>query len=535
LASSAVSFGSSAQPQQESSGGTGADRALDSYQIRVDAARAEASIPVPKQVTNGDEQNYRNFIGNFHKGLPHNDIGEVDRGAYRSLLDAVSQRTAAAFDNIKLGGQGKDQVKLVNPLAGVAFDLEGTDSHQLTIPAFPSVASRALADEAVELYWMALCRDVNFNDYGSNPSTLAAITELSTLAAFEGPRSKGSVTPRTLFRGFTAEDVIGPYASQFLLNRFNYGPYDISGTMRMYVPGVDYMTDKASWLAVQNGQGPFDSNRLEAVPRYACTGRDLALYVHTDPNAGLLISFYNAGIWLFAHNAPLNQGNPYAKYRTQSGFATFGVPHFLSLLGEAKQRACKAVWYAKWFVHRALRPEAYGGLVHMTVTRKSTYPLDRDVLHSTALASVFSKFGTYFLPQAFPEGSPQHPSYAQGHAAMAGACATILKAAFDGSTRFNTLEEGNIVTASEDGTALVPYTGSDANQITVNGEINKLASNIGLARDFAGIHWRSDYEWGLKLGEAAAISLLQDQSNNYAGEDFDGFTITKFDGATVTV
>jgi hypothetical protein len=207
----------------------------------------------------------------------------------------------------------------------------------------------------------------------------------------------------------------------------------------------------------------------------------------------------------------------------------------LSLLGEAKQRACKAVWYAKWFVHRALRPEAYGGLVHMTVTRKSTYPLDRDVLHSTALASVFSKFGTYFLPQAFPEGSPQHPSYAQGHAAMAGACATILKAAFDGSTRFNTLEEGNIVTASEDGTALVPYTGSDANQITVNGEINKLASNIGLARDFAGIHWRSDYEWGLKLGEAAAISLLQDQSNNYAGEDFDGFTITKFDGATVTV
>ena len=55
------------------------------------------------------------------------------------------------------------------------------------------------------------------------------------------------------------------------------------------------------------------------------------------------------------------------------------------------------------------------------------------------------------------------------------------------------------------------------------------------ARDFAGIHWRSDYEWGLKLGEAAAISLLQDQRNNYAGEDFDGFTITKFDGATVTV
>ena len=540
LASSAVSFGSSAQADQESSGGTlgtGADRVLDSYQIRVDAARAEASIPVPKQRTNGDEQNYPNFIGNFHKGLPHNKIGEVDRSAYRSFLYAVSQGTAEAFEKVPLGSQGKDQVKLVNPLAGVAVDLEGTDSHQLAIPAFPSVASQALADEAVELYWMALCRDINFIDYASNPTALAAVAELSKLKAFKGPRSGGlvgSVTPQTLFRGFTTEDVIGPYLSQFLLKRFDYGPYAISGTMAMYAPGSDYMTDQASWLAVQNGQGPFAQNAVGPV-RYTCTGRDLGVYVHTDPNAGLLISFYNAGVWLFAHNAPLNRGNPYTKYRTQSGFATFGVPHFLGLLGEAKQRACKAVWYAKWFVHRALRPEAYGGLVHMAVSRKASYPLDMDVLNSKALASVFSKFGTYFLPQAFPEGSPQHPSYAQGHASMAGACATILKAAFDGGAQFNKLEDGNIVVANEDGTALIPYTGSDANQLTVNGEINKLASNIGLARDFAGIHWRSDYEWGLKLGEAAALSLLRDQSSNYAGEDFDGFTITKFDGTTVTV
>jgi hypothetical protein len=118
---------------------------------------------------------------------------------------------------------------------------------------------------------------------------------------------------------------------------------------------------------------------------------------------------------------------------------------------------------------------------------------------------------------------------------MVGSCATILKAAFDGSVQFNTLPEGNIVTANKGGQSLVSYTGSDANQITVNGEINKLASNIGQARDFAGIHWRSDYEWGLRLGEAAAISVLRDQSNNYLGEDFRGFTITKFDGTTITV
>ena len=39
----------------------------------------------------------------------------------------------------------------------------------------------------------------------------------------------------------------------------------------------------------------------------------------------------------------------------------------------------------------------------------------------------------------------------------------------------------------------------------------------------------------MRRGEAAAISVLSDQSNNYVGEDFEGFTITKFDGTTITV
>jgi membrane-associated phospholipid phosphatase len=518
-----------------SSNGAAVRRVVDSFQNRLDAAEAEAQVPIPQQITNGDEQTYPNFIGNYSKGLPHNNLGEVSQSAYLSLLNAVGQGTAAAFEQVPLGGTGAPApVKLVNPLSGVAFDLEGTDSHQFAIPPFPSVASRALADQAVELYWMALCRDVNFLDYGSNPLTLAAAAELSSLRSFDGPKSGGAVTPQSLFRGFTPQDMIGPYVSQFLLRPFNYGPYAMSGMMSMYVPGIDYVTDQASWLAVQNGQGPFASNVLGAV-RFTCTGRDLTVYVHSDPNAGLMISFYNAGIWLFEQNAPLNPGNPYIKYAKQVGFATFGTPHFLCLLGEAKQRACKAAWYAKWFVHRALRPEEYGGLAHMTATGKAHYPLQGDILNSKALAAVFSKNGTYFLPQAFPEGCPQHPSYPQGHATMAGACATILKATFDGSVQFNTLSNGAIMTASEDGTSLIPYTGSDANQITVNGEINKLASNIGQARDFAGIHWRSDYMAGLLLGEAAALSVLNDQSNNYVGEDFDGFVITKFDGTSVTV
>jgi hypothetical protein len=62
----------------------------------------------------------------------------------------------------------------------------------------------------------------------------------------------------------------------------------------------------------------------------------------------------------------------------------------------------------------------------------------------------------------------------------------------------------------------------------------KLCSNIALARNFAGVHWRSDCEAGLRLGEAMALSILADQRHTY-GEAFTGFSITRFDGITITV
>jgi hypothetical protein len=534
VGAAAVPFGSPAEAGQDPPGGSngaGNERATDSFQTRLEAARSEAVVPIPKQITNHDEQKYPNFIGNYSKGLPHNSIGEVNRNAYLSLLSAVRQGTAVAFEKIPLGGN----VLLGNPLAGLSFDLEGTDSHQLAIPAFPSVSSRELAAQAVELYWMALCRDLNFTDYGSSPVAQAAAAELSSLPRFTGPRSAGLVTPQTLFRGFTAEDVIGPYVSQLLLSSFSYGPY--AAKMSMFVPGIDYMTDEASWLAVQNGQGPFPQNKVDPVPRYIRNGRDCAMFVHIDVLGGTYMSFYNAGMVLFQNGTPLNPGNPYRDYKKQSGAGTFGAPFFLGMMGEVAVRAFKASFYVKWFVHRALRPEAFGGLVHLTKSGQARYPLHSDVLNSVALTNIFAQEPhTYFLPQAYPEGSPQFPSYPEAHGTVAGACATILKAAFDGSVLYTQLpRNGAIVTASPDGTALVPYTGSDAGQITVNGEINKLASNIGQARDFAGAHWRSDSDYGILLGESLALSILSDQSDNYPGENFKGFTITKFDGTTVTV
>jgi hypothetical protein len=70
--------------------------------------------------------------------------------------------------------------------------------------------------------------------------------------------------------------------------------------------------------------------------------------------------------------------------------------------------------------------------------------------------------------------------------------------------------------------------------LTVGGELNKVAANIGVGRNFAGVHWRTDYSESLKLGEAVAIGILKDHKNAYS-ENFGGFTLTKFDGATIKI
>ncbi len=127
---------------------------------------------------------------------------------------------------------------------------------------------------------------------------------------------------------------------------------------------------------------------------------------------------------------------------------------------------------------------------------------------------------------AYPEGSPTHPAYPAGHAAIAGACTTVLKWFFG-----ETYVVRNPVESSADGTSLTPYAGPE---LTVGGELNKLASNIALGRDTAGVHWRSDGIEGLKLGEAVALSILTDTKGCF-NERFEGFTLTKFDGATVTI
>jgi hypothetical protein len=502
------------------------------WQIRMEAADFHKHQAMPHHLTNGDENRYPSRIGNYSKGLPHNSFGEVDPAAYESLLRAIRSGDPDDFDAVTLGGTNK----LTSPQGGLAFDLEGADSHELACPPPPALASAEEAGEGVELYWMALLRDVNFLDYAHSAEAAAGCADLNRFGAdFKGLKANGRVTPQTLFRDPLPGTRVGPYISQFMWLNTPFGVEYVERKMRTLLPGTDHLTDYGNWLAVQDGHFPESAAAdFDPVRRYIRNGRDLAQWVHIDV---LFQAYFNACLILGTPpssdplsggiGCPVNAGNPYIGNPTQIGFTTFGPPHFKALLCEVASRALKVTWHKKWQVNRRLRPEAWGGLVHNQIAH-DRYPgvIHAKQLDSPALDEVFSRHGSRLLPMAFPEGSPTHPSYTAGHATVAGACVTILKALFDESFVIP-----NPVVPSADGLSLEPYTGP---ALTVRGELNKLASNVATGRNIGGVHWRSDAMESLRAGEAAAISILRDQRACY-NEKFGGFTFTKFDGTRVTV
>lgn len=521
---------------------TGPARADSSLQIRRNAAQAERNIGIPDHPCNGDESIYPNKIGNFTKGLPHNSIGEVDLDSYEALIAAITMGKFGDLELLAVNGQlgcldpGR-QRRLVNPQAGYAFDLEGTDSHQLSMRAAPAFDSAEEAGEMAELYWMALLRDVNFLGYDSSPLAQAAADDLSGFSDFRGPKDNGIVTPGTLFRDKYPGCTTGPYISQFLLKDCPFGSQFVDQRIQT-TTAVDFMTDFAYWLDIQNGCQPQVSQEPGGLV-FCRNGRDLSQYVHVD---ALYQAYFVACLILLANRIPLNIGNPYGQTPdpgsglplppgvsgalAQVGFGTFGGPHILALSTEVSSRALKAVWYQKWLVHRRLRPEEFGGRVEVVRLGLADYPVNGELFDSSVLDALLNKTGNYLLPTAFPEGSPMHTSYGSGHSTVAGACVTVLKAWFDESVVIP-----NPLVPSGDGTSLEPY---DGPPLTVGGELNKLASNISQGRNIAGVHWRTDATEANLLGEAIAISILRDQRATYS-EPFSGFTFTKFDGTTITV
>ncbi len=514
-------------------------RVANALLLRQIAAEVESQRPLAPVATNGDEALYPNLIGTYGKGFLHSQIGEVNVPDYETMVSAINSQKHANFTNIALG-YGR---KLVNIESSFTYELDGGDPHTFPIPLPPTFASQQAADEMVELYWQALARDVPFTEWSTSPIIQNAAAELSSLAGYVGPRNAATnqVDATTIFRGTASGCLVGPYLSQYLWQTIYFGS---TGREQMYTTGVvgaDYMTDYSEWLELVSGLPPYRTEVFNPQPLYIHSGRDLAQFVHYDYTyqtwlqaALIILNQYPATI-LDYNYYQLNNTNPYSSAyfmggagpsRIQTGFTTFGSAHILDWLARVSNLALKAVCFYKWAVHRRLRPEEFGGHVYNMLAGTATYPIHPDLMNSKALAAQIQSTGNALLPQAYVEGCPLHPAYPAGHSVIAGACATILKAMFEETALISPT-----VIVSDDGTTLNSYTDTP---LTIGGELNKLAYNQIMGRIWSGIHYRSDADAGLALGEAVAICFMQDQVNTFT-ETFTGFSFTRFNGTPVLI
>ena len=212
---------------------------------------------------------------------------------------------------------------------------------------------------------------------------------------------------------------------------------------------------------------------------YIRTGRDLARYINV---AEFTTASRNAFTILINDYIPLMEKD------------------IISCVMEKAMNIAKesAIFHSKQ-IHRYPRPEECAFVLDRY--RETILSKELDV-NSYILNIVSTTSGCYLLPQAYPTGAPLTPSFPSVDAAVIGASTTILKAFFDEDTQIM-----NPVITDDSGQNLKSY---NKNGLTIGGELNKLASNIGYAGIHAGIHHRQDVEAGIYLGEKVAIRLLEE-------------------------
>ncbi len=505
--------------------------------------------------------------GYFHKTLEHDPAtGLVKDPADFQKLWNVMMNPASTGADVETIPAASCADKFANPLAAFATGEIFPDPEKFELDPPPPIESTGIATEMLELYWMALLRDVPFTDLASNSGlTAAALADLGAgLQASTGQLTRGlggdfptTLGISTLFRGTGPGEDVGPYVSQFWLRDIPYGTQTISQRQLRY-PGrkrhgengrpYDYLYSWNKWLFAQNTgrdeQGrPYEqANRDERGANdygYVSTMRDLASFVHRD---ALHQAYFNAALHLLSQltHAPIwDDGNPYVRsgWKRQKGFGTYGGPHLLTAVSEVASRALQVQWYQKWHVHLRLRPEAYGGLVEKDIllqaigqagaTGKDAHEL---LKNSKALDAIRTEYGSSgLLPLAFSSGSPTHPSYGAGHATVAGACVTVLKIYFDDEAPF----PGPVYLPSPDGSLpTTPYVGPT---LTIGGELNKLASNVAMGRSMGGVHFRTDNIRSLRMGEELAAVMVANQLSHFREGPKVELSFTSFAGDKITI
>lgn len=408
--------------------------------------------------------------------------------------------------------------------------------------------------EMMEVYAKVLARDIPFVNFATDGTISTLVTELNKFSAgaISAPVDTGSITPGTLFRGIGPDELVGPYVSQFLLHDFMYGNLEVQ-QLYLVEQNSNSMISNAGWLANQNGVTG-GASTYEPAKKYVYSPRALASIVHRDP---LFQFYYNAALVANLTMNPVGFDNSTIN---STVWTDGGGPSILAAVTDVALGALHATWYQKYGLTLCVRPEVMAQriyLSHSNGTLRTNVPKLQDVYDNSNICNILPLVNAdniahggealggqnYHLNVLYNEGSPTHPSLPAGHAVISGACCTVLKAMITTHDNMGAKlpwvgGSRTALIADATGDNLVSYGGIDVGNMTIVGELNKLASNIAIARNMAGVHYRADGDLGILSGEEYAITYLQDKIKEFGAHEngmFVGFDLEKFDGSRVLI
>lgn len=467
-----------------------------------------------------DLREYKDDLGNiycpwtFSKTLVHSQDGLPTQPSVGSMLNAIYLGTEASLDGIQRDPSATR--KLENVIGSKSFTLVGGDSAIQNLPPPPAIDAEGSVYEMMEVYAMSLVRDVAFSElelYESNHPILSSLNSFQDKTT--SPLVDGKITGRTLFRSCAPGVTYGPHVSQLLYHDYKLGGLNVTQRYDVESDPVPHSGKTAydAWLDCQRGR--VSATHQVIGSKYIHTPRVLGSLVHKDP---LYQLYQSAALVCFQRGiSPVGYDNP-----NNSDWTSGGAPFILSTLATVSLAALKAAWHNKYHLHLRIRPEVYAQRIHLAYVHESKYGtqpgfkqikecIDQralQILQDVKSASVGGD--NYLLNVLYPEQSPTHPSLVAGHAAVAGACVTVLKALLHThDVNMQSLPWPLDVVHSVDGDTLVPYD-APTQSMTISGELNKLAANVSFGRNMAGVHYRCDGYTGMLLGEHVAHRFLQD-------------------------
>lgn len=376
------------------------------------------------------------------------------------------------------------------PIGDDVYPTEGTgDQWSSLIPLVEPGSEGEITSPAPEpldelsllnLYWMALIRDVPFNSYDTDEHVAEAKAEIARFSGVEGfDLTDWSFAPGRWHYPESSASRRGHYVSQLLMDE-PPGPYE--GHHLVDDTEGENFGATALEVAQMQMKGRCERElptRLGRVP-VSRSGRSLGYSVRNDWTSQ---HWVNAYLVLAGFGVPTewHPGTDHAKWTRG------GVPHVVNGITASMLAGMSIGFPTKWR-HCRLRPMQLAARLNDQIKNNTEWGFSDLLINSQAVRMTGQLQGNYFLSQATPESHPAHPAYPAGHACCAGAGATILRSVFPD--------------------VQYPSPTGMNNNLSTHGEIVKLAMNECAGRMWLGIHYDSDNWLGLRLGEDSAREWL---------------------------